>query len=136
MGVIAKARGPLLTPLLTPNESASLRDRLLGEVAGLQSAEIAASWARDGRTWSRPIPWRLASGISWLSEPSGPETLPTFCGSVRMFQEVTYPGEAQAGQNLPERSPAASVARRRRFEDWGSKLALGAMGERGPGSLG
>src|SRR5258708_6400806 len=43
-----KGPSPVAHPLLTPDESASLRDRLLGEVAGLQSAEIAASWARDG----------------------------------------------------------------------------------------
>jgi ERF superfamily len=33
---------------LQPDQSAALRDRLLGEVSGLQSADIAASWARDG----------------------------------------------------------------------------------------
>jgi len=38
---------------VTPNplpadQSAALRDRLLGEVSGLQSADNAASWARDG----------------------------------------------------------------------------------------
>jgi hypothetical protein len=35
---------------LPPDQSASLRDRLLGEVSDLQSAENAASWARDGIT--------------------------------------------------------------------------------------
>ena len=33
---------------LPPDQSAALRDRLIGEVSGLQSAENAASWARDG----------------------------------------------------------------------------------------
>jgi hypothetical protein len=33
---------------LPPDQSAALRDRLLGEVADLQSAENAVSWARDG----------------------------------------------------------------------------------------
>ena len=33
---------------LPPDQSAALRDRLLGEVSGLQSADNAASWARDG----------------------------------------------------------------------------------------
>ena len=33
---------------LSPDQSATLRDRLLGEVSGLQSADNAASWARDG----------------------------------------------------------------------------------------
>jgi hypothetical protein len=33
---------------LPPDQSAALRDRLLGEISGLQSADNAASWARDG----------------------------------------------------------------------------------------
>ncbi len=33
---------------LPPDQSAALRDRLLSEVSGLQSADNAASWARDG----------------------------------------------------------------------------------------
>ena len=40
-------RGLAPSPL-PPDQSAALRDRLLGEVSGLQSAENAASWARDG----------------------------------------------------------------------------------------
>jgi hypothetical protein len=40
-----------MAPALLPtHQSARLRDRLLGEVAGLQSADAAASWARDGIT--------------------------------------------------------------------------------------
>src|SRR5436190_11055186 len=37
---------PLSAPLLSPDESAALRDRLVGEIAGLQSQESATSWAR------------------------------------------------------------------------------------------
>jgi hypothetical protein len=40
-------RGVAPSPL-PPGQSAALRDRLLGEVSGLQSADNAASWARDG----------------------------------------------------------------------------------------
>jgi hypothetical protein len=40
-------RGVAPSPL-PPDQSAALRDRLLGEVSGLQSADNAASWARDG----------------------------------------------------------------------------------------
>src|SRR6266404_1847217 len=42
-------RGAAPNPL-PPDQSAALRDRLLGEVSGLQSADHAASWARDGIT--------------------------------------------------------------------------------------
>src|SRR5258708_16627640 len=34
--------------LLQPDQSAALRDRLLGEIAGLQCADTAESWAHDG----------------------------------------------------------------------------------------
>jgi ERF superfamily len=34
------------TPLLSSDESAALRDRLLGEIAGLQSVESATNWAQ------------------------------------------------------------------------------------------
>ena len=40
-------RGVAPSPL-PPDQSAALRDRLLGEIAGLQSADNATSWARDG----------------------------------------------------------------------------------------
>jgi len=40
-------RGVAPNPL-PPDQSAALRDRLLVEVSGLQSADNAASWARDG----------------------------------------------------------------------------------------
>jgi len=40
-------RGVAPNPL-PPDQSAALRDRLLGEVSGLQSADNAATWARDG----------------------------------------------------------------------------------------
>jgi hypothetical protein len=48
-----KERGPrrnivVAPPVLQPDQSAAVRDRLLGEVAGLQSADAAAIWARDG----------------------------------------------------------------------------------------
>ena len=38
------------TPLLAPDQSAGVRDRLLGEVASLRSADAAANWARHGIT--------------------------------------------------------------------------------------
>jgi hypothetical protein len=37
---------PASAPVLSPDESAALRDRLLGELAELRSPESAASWAR------------------------------------------------------------------------------------------
>jgi hypothetical protein len=44
------SRRPIVrpTPLLAPDQSAGVRDRLLGEVASLRSADAAATWARHG----------------------------------------------------------------------------------------
>jgi hypothetical protein len=43
-----RRRSPKLLSLLPPDQSAALRDCLIGQVARLQSADAAASWARDG----------------------------------------------------------------------------------------
>src|SRR6516165_7700729 len=40
------AARPASTPFLSSDESAALRDRLLGEIAGLQSGESATNWAQ------------------------------------------------------------------------------------------
>jgi hypothetical protein len=40
------AARPASTPVLSSGESAALRDRLLGEIAGLQSGESATNWAQ------------------------------------------------------------------------------------------
>jgi hypothetical protein len=45
-GRARQAVKPASAPLLSPDESAALRDRLVGEIAGLQSQESATSWAR------------------------------------------------------------------------------------------
>jgi hypothetical protein len=44
-GRLRGAGRPLSTPVLSSDESAALRDRLLGEIASLQSQESAANWA-------------------------------------------------------------------------------------------
>jgi hypothetical protein len=46
------SRRPIVrpSPLLAPDQSAEVRDRLLGEVASLRSADAAATWARHGIT--------------------------------------------------------------------------------------
>jgi hypothetical protein len=44
-GRLHRTEKTLSTPLLSTDESAALRDRLLGEIAGLQSQESATNWA-------------------------------------------------------------------------------------------
>jgi len=47
----------LSAPILSPDESAALRDRLLGEIAGLQSQESATNWAQAPRAMARLRSW-------------------------------------------------------------------------------
>jgi hypothetical protein len=67
--VPAKGRGARAKPvtarpaLLPPDQSAAVRDRLLGEVAGLMSADAAASWARDGITAKNSLVAADARGV-------------------------------------------------------------------------
>ena len=69
------AKGASAPVILAPDQSAVLRDRLLGEVAGIPSADQAASWARDvlpPRTASprpTPRPWRTPSNANCRSSP-------------------------------------------------------------------
>jgi ERF superfamily len=58
---IIRGLAPITLPL---DQSAALRDRLLAEVSGLQSAHNAASWARDGITTKN----RLATADAKLVE--------------------------------------------------------------------
>ena len=46
-GRLHRAEKTLSTPLLSTDESAALRDRLLDEIAGLQSHENATNWAQE-----------------------------------------------------------------------------------------
>jgi ERF superfamily len=46
-GKMRAAARPASVPVLSPDESAPLRERLLGEIAALQSHESAATWARE-----------------------------------------------------------------------------------------
>jgi len=45
-GRLRRAERALSTPVLSTDESAVLRDRLLGEIAGLESGESATNWAQ------------------------------------------------------------------------------------------
>jgi hypothetical protein len=46
-GKMRAAATPASIPVLSPDESAALRERLLGEIAALQSLESATTWARE-----------------------------------------------------------------------------------------
>jgi hypothetical protein len=46
-GKARAAAKPASTPVLSPDQSVALRDRLMSEIAALQSQESAATWARE-----------------------------------------------------------------------------------------
>jgi len=59
------SRRPIVrpSPLLAPDQSAGVRDRLLGEVASLRSADAAANWARHGITAKNSLTAADASAV-------------------------------------------------------------------------
>ena len=87
---------------LPPDQSAALRDRLLGEVSGLQSAESAAGWARNGIIAKN----RLTAADAKLVEEAfemrlseflqaGPADAPTVSGIAAI--QGTIPSQAVPG---------------------------------------
>jgi ERF superfamily len=84
---------------LPPDQSAALRDRLLGEVSGLQSAENAASWARDGITDKNSLSAADAKLVEGAFElkflQSEPAEAPTVSG-IATTQAIT-PKQAAPG---------------------------------------
>jgi hypothetical protein len=68
--------------VLPPDQSAAVKDRLLGEVASLESVDAAGTWARDGITAknslaaadARLVEEAFAEKLSALSEPEAAAT--------------------------------------------------------------
>ena len=88
------------TPISLPlGQSAALRDRLLGEVAGLQSADDAASWARDGITAKNS----LAAADAKLVEEAFALRL-SECSQSAPAEPPTIPGMAEIQTITPEQA--------------------------------
>jgi hypothetical protein len=79
-------------PPLAPDQSAEVRDRLLGEVAGLRSADAAAGWARDGITAKNSL---TAADAKAVEEAFG-----------RLVPEGECPLEAQEASSPKTAEPA------------------------------
>jgi hypothetical protein len=96
--------------ILPPDQSATLRDRLIGEVAGLQSAETAASWARDGITAKNSLAAGDAKLVEEafelrLSEFSLPEPAET-SKAIAVIQSTTA---KQAASDAPENDAPTGI---------------------------
>jgi hypothetical protein len=87
---------------LPPDQSAALRDQLIGEISGLQSADNAASWARDGIAAKNSLAAADAKLVEEafelrLSEivKSEPAEIPTVSGMAAT--QATTPKQAAPG---------------------------------------
>lgn len=83
-------------PALPPDQSATLRDRLLGEVADLQSTDAAASWARDGITAKN----RLAAADAKLVEEAF---------ELRLLEFSQADAEDRRGPGIATQVPATTA---------------------------
>jgi len=86
--------------ILPPDQSAALRDRLVAEVAGLQSVDEAAAWVQ------RSLPAK-----NTLTAPDSQIVEATFATKVATFDEADKPTETQLVAN--HRSGAAEVQQSR-----------------------
>lgn len=108
----ARRRAPLTRPakpVLAPDQSAVLRDRLVAELDGLRSTDEAASWAHR----SLPAKNTLTSADAQLVEASFGAKVAAFGdGEPRELREdVQSPGEPQPGHPNPDgEEPSAAPA--------------------------
>src|SRR6266446_5923035 len=88
----AKAAG---TPFLSSDESAALRDRLLGEIAGLQSQESATNWAQGALAAKN----RLSTEDAKLLEEAFEKRLSELLSSESAIVSVAPPESLSAGRH-------------------------------------
>ncbi len=81
---------PASAPVLSLDESAALRDRLLGEIAGLHSQESATSWAREALAAKN----RLIASDAKLLEDAFEKRLSQFLPSENAEVSTREPSEA------------------------------------------
>ena len=102
---------PPAAPILPPDQSAALRERLVAEVAGLQSVDEAAAWAH------RSLPAK-----NTLTEVDAQIVEATFATKIATFDEADKPTENQPVAN--HRSGAAEV---QQTESRGARLVEKAI---------
>ncbi len=117
------ARGAMkgnMPAVLDSDQSAALRDRLVGEIADIASADVAANWARGVLT----VKNSLTAADAKLVEDAFEHVLSKLlgsCGSEEPAPDVASPGTATP-QEMP---PAAATAEQPKGIDK-SVLAVGA----------
>ena len=108
-------------PVLSPDESAALRDRLVGELAELQSSESATTWARGALAAKNRLvvddAKRLEDAFAQrLSAVSLPDDVPQVCAGASEAA-VTADEETNSGRSPTSEKPT-SIDK--------SKLTIGA----------
>jgi hypothetical protein len=104
----AKAFAPR-PALLPPDQSAAVRNRLLGEVAGLMSADVAAIWARDGITAKNSLVAADARAVEEAFERRLPE-LGRETDPVAKAQEAPRDGLSARSKSLDEAAAGSEIA--------------------------
>jgi hypothetical protein len=90
-----RAAASASTPVLSFDESAGLRDRLLGEIAGLQSQESATNWAQGALAAKN----RLSAEDAKLLEEAFEKRLSELLSSERAIVSVAPPESLSAGRH-------------------------------------
>ena len=88
---------PAAPPILPPDQSAALRERLIAELDALQTADDAASWAHR----SLPAKNTLTSADAQLVEASFGAKIAAFGDKVPRMTGRRRPSKAQIGRSRP-----------------------------------
>ena len=114
---------------LPPGQSAATRDRLLNEIAGLESADAATSWARDGitaknslkATDAKSVEEAFALRLSELaqSDPAGIPTVSEDAETQTTANKETVPATAEndAPRNIEKSVLTIAEPRRHRNKE-------------------
>ena len=91
-GKMRAAARPASLPVLSPDESAALRDRLLGEIAALQSQESTTTWARE----ALPAKNKLTAADAKAVEDAFKQRLADFSASETATPAISSAASAAA----------------------------------------
>jgi ERF superfamily len=103
-GKMRPAAKPACVPVLPPDESAVLRERLLGEIAALQSQESATSWARKALSAKN----KLTAADAKALENAFEQRLAGFSSTETATPAASSAVSAAAGGNAPSVAPSVS----------------------------
>jgi ERF superfamily len=103
-GKMRAAAKPTSMPVLSPVESAALRERLLGEIAALQSHESATAWARE----ALPAKNRLITADARVLEDAFEQRLAGFSSPETTPPAASGAANAVAGGHVPSIPPPGS----------------------------